>query len=406
MTARIGILAAVAVFFAALIGAMFAAPPPTPVAVAATAPRQDMPQVIGETLNVYYSDSLKPELASIDKIADMGFNSLQIATSMFQRDGASEDVQIKEGPGFGPSADDLIKLIKHAKQRGLIVALMPQINFIQPRGNEWRGKIQPNDWGPWWRSYTKAIAHFADIAKAGGADLFYVGCELLSTQRDAGHWRRVIAVAHQHFPGALSYSTNWDSYQNVGFWPSLDAIGISSYWDMTTMARDPEHPTPAELAARWAQIRDQVVGYARQQGRPVLFTELGYPSLPWALRDPWNYINSDSIHADPQAQAAGYRAFLQAWGDTLTPPRAPETPPAAAAMFVQPHRDASSVIVSTPRARWHLPSADVAGVLFYRWDPHHRGGKDDTGYGILGKPTEQLVAHWLKTGQVATDKHR
>ena len=139
-------------------------------------------------------------------------------------------------------------------------------------------------------------------------------------------------------------------------------IGISCYWDMTKGAKNAP-PSAEDLAERWRTIRRGILDFAAAEGRPVFLTEIGYPSLPWGLKDPWNYVNSEEATADAAVQARGYAAFLAAWDDLL---------------------------VSTPdRTRF-------AGVVFYEWDVYASGGdKDDTGYGIRGKPAHALVKRWL-----------
>ncbi len=319
--------------------------------------------VLGMSINVYHAPDMAPYREAIDGIADLGCNTLQIVTPMFVENGASRRVEILVGPDRGPSRADLLDLIRHARARGLRVHLMPQVNLYAPRGNEWRGKISPDDWPGWWASYHDAMIGWADLAAASGVDLFVVGCELLSTQgpEHEHRWRSLIADCRARFRGELTYSTNWDRFDRVLFWDALDAIGISGYWDLTRGAADPTQPTAGELARRWRGIRERVLRFAEDADRPILFTEIGYPSLPWALRNPWNYLNNGAP-ARHDVQARGYRAFVAAWRDLLAPPAA----------------DA----LADPR---------VAGVCFYKWDIHGDGGPTDTGYGIRGKPAYEVV---------------
>ena len=329
---------------------------------------QAQPQYIGMTLNVYYTSQIERDLAAIDRIHETGFNTVQIVTPIFQTDGASEQLRAPFRPGRSPSPEQLVRLLDHAHKLGMRTILMPQINFTKPRGNEWRGKIHPEDWRVWWQNYDKLMDRYLDIAIKGHADVFTVGCELVSTL-DGKHldqWQKLIDLCRSRFKGKLTFSTTWDSYDRVNFWQDLDYIGISGYWNLTTKAADPQHPKPSELAARWADIRQRLLTFAKAAGRPILITELGYPSLKWGLKDPWNYVNSDHAKADPAVQAAGYRSFLSAWEPNLTPPQAP----------AQKH-------------------PYLAGVLFYEWNVTADNPLDDTGYSIFGKPAYDIVHHWL-----------
>jgi glycosyl hydrolase family 113 len=382
---------ATGVFLLAMIGAAIAdlgsAHRSAPTQGATNSDKNDLPstpgndQYVGSALNLYQTDHLGLYLDAIDQMRATGFNALLVVTPVFQTDGASQEVRTMIGPGKGPSDTDIAALLNRAKSRGMRTVLMPQINFTDPRGNEWRGKLQPEHWAPWWQSYTKTIDRFLNIAIENDVDVFVVGCELLTTHKPEheARWRELIAYCRERFDGQLIYSTTWDTYHKVGFWDDLDAVGVSGYWDLTTLAQDSEHPTPDELKRRWAQIKNRLLTFADTRGKPVLLTEVGYPSLPWALKDPWNYVNSDQVPADHDAQAAGYAAFIDAWVETISPAGARVSP--------------------DPRS---------LGVFFHKWDPYHQGGPDDSGYGILGKPAYQQLKHWLQgpTESDASDNDR
>ncbi len=342
-----------------------AAPPATPRAPVAG-------QLIGAALNLYHTEHLHLYHDALEQMSDAGLNAVQIVTPMFQDNGASPTVELRRGKGRGPDMADIVSLLAHAKALGMHTMLMPQVNFTHPRGNEWRGKLQPEHWDPWWQSYHQSIDEFLAVAEANHVDLFVVGCELLTTHtpEHQDRWRELIAHARQNFTGKLTYSTTWDTYHKVGFWDDLDVVGVSGYWDITTLAKDPDHPTDQELIQRWTEIRQRLLAYAQSQKKPVLLTEVGYPSLPWALTKPWNYINKDNLPPDPDAQARGYAAFIATWHDAIGPDAA-----------------------STTTDPWQGPQP--VGVFFHKWDPYHRGGPDDYGYGVAGKPAYQHLKNWL-----------
>lgn len=341
-----------------------------------------LPAVVGFAINFHHTDNVAPYLKAVDDLAALGFNAVEVLTPAFQKNGASTDIQVKYGPGLSPTRDDLLALLRRAKSHGMTTVLMPLVLFSEPRGSEWRGKISPENWDPWWSSYRQTLDYFLAVARQADVDVLMVGSELISTEQQTDRWTDLIAYARARFPGALSYSTNWDHYQYPAFWPLLDLIGINGYWEISSNADVPS-PWP-DLLARWRRIRQQVLGFSQRIGRPVLLTEIGYPSLPWALKDPWNYVNSDNTPSAPEIQALGYAAFLASWSDLLSPPSS-----AVGQASCLPPK------LATP----HAAPSPLQGVFFYSWDPYHTGTPNDTGYGVQGKPALDLLRQWLATGQ-------
>ncbi len=331
-------------------------PAPPPIRPPGATPQQPL---IGYTLNVHHTEKLHLYHDAIDQMASLGVNTLQVLTPAFQQHGASQQIEVKQGPGFGPPREDLIALLTHARRRGMTTALMPAVLFTNPRGNEWRGKISPDNWDAWWTSYNHMIDHFVVIAVEADVDIFCVGSELLTTERHTRRWNELIARVRARYDGRLIYSTNWDHFDTPTFWHQLDLVGISGYWDMTTYAAHKQPPTDEQMDARWRQIQKSLFDFAEHMDMPFVITEIGYPTLPWALKDPWNYVADGSTPPDAAAQARGYAAFCRAWSARLT------------------------------------PDSRCAGVLFYNWDPYHRGGPGDTGYGIRGKPAYDILTDWL-----------
>ena len=381
---RIG-LCAIGLYLLAIFGALIAPQPSNhnikpqvPERLIAQEQSLEHRQVVGFSLNVHYTDHLPKHLRAIDMVAEMGCNSLQILTPAFQQDGASTHISITNKPGRCPSTQQLLTLLHHARQRHLKTLLMPTILFAKPRGNEWRGKISPDDWDTWWASYSITMRHFANLAQRANVDVLCVGSELLSTERQTDRWIKLIAEIRKVYHGQLVYATNWDHYHVPTFWEHVDYVGISGYWDITKGSASPplqnsDAPTlkqstlasenqPA-YALRWQSIQKSLADFARQAKRPILITELGYPCLPWGLKDPWNYVTDGTVKVAVDVQAMGYQSFLGNWSHLLRP----DNP---------------------------IPANGFAGVVFYSWDPYN-AGLTDPGYGVWGKPAEIIIRRWL-----------
>ncbi len=326
--------------------------------------QRDGQPLIGFAVNLHYNDDRERYLQAIDDIADLGCNAVLFATPAFQTNGASSEIRIETGPGRGPYRERLIELIRRAKQHGMATALMPTVLFTNPRGGEWRGKIVPDSWDKWWQSYHRMTDHFVAIANEAGVDLYVVGSELLTTEKHAQRWHKVIDRVRQRFDGALTYSGNFDAYADPTFWDKLDLVAMNAYFDLTVGHND-DHPPMEHLVEQWREHRKRAVAYAKSQGKPLLFTEMGYPSAPWGLKDPWDYMPYDDTVADHAVQHDGYEAFFQTWSGDLKRTGAHNATSESSASFV--------------------------GVFFYEWDPYRTGDAKDTRYGIRGKPAFDLI---------------
>jgi hypothetical protein len=176
---------------------------------------------------------------------------------------------------------------------------------------------------------------------------------LNSTEDETGRWEEIAARVRERFKGQITYSANWDRYDKIGFWKQMDVMCVSSYFELE---RDNPAASEPELANAWARERDELLRFAKRQGRPLLLSEVGYPSLPWASAHPWNYIAPKGAKADHEAQARCWRAFFRAW--------------------VRAFDDADG---------------QAAGFFGYCWSPYYSGDAWDTGYGVKGKPAYEVL---------------
>ena len=138
-------------------------------------------------------------------------------------------------------------------------------------------KIQADRWVRWWTCYQAITDYSLQITAETAVDTFSIDSELLTTERQTGRWRVFIQRATERYRGRLIYSTNWNHDGVPAFWGQIDMIGIHGYWDLTEGAAT-DRPSLGHLTKRWKRIRKLVLSFAR--GRPVLFTGIGYPSLP------------------------------------------------------------------------------------------------------------------------------
>ncbi|MCZ6543608.1 MAG: hypothetical protein O6768_08080 [Planctomycetota bacterium] len=352
---RLGILGAAALITLLAVGLLaisrLGSPAAEPAPTLHPAQIQPPPPVLGFAINVHHISDLSRYLGAIDEIAELGANALLVVTPMYQQ--RIDSTQIQLLPDKCPTDDQLIAILTHARSRGLYTSLLPIVLIEFPQEKDWRGVIQPGDWDAWWESYDRFIDRFLGIAVAAEVDLLSVGSELNSTEGDLEQWRRIVDGCRRRFDGKLTYSANWDRYEQVTFWPLVDVISVSAYFEL---AKDDPNASVKKLAKAWGRQRDKLLQFAGRYDRPCLLMELGYPSLPWAAAHPWNYVAGVGVTADHDAQARCYRGFFQAWSDVLA-----------------------------------QPDSGALGLYCYLWDPYGQGQATDTGYGVRGKPALRII---------------
>ncbi|MFP4053018.1 MAG: glycoside hydrolase family 113 [Phycisphaerae bacterium] len=327
-------------------------------------PRNDRPvkkfsgqQMRGFAIQMHNGESTHPYIDYIDEVAKTGANTVCLVAMGYQENCSSTSIFIESRKT--PSADHLGRLIRHARKRGLKVVLMPIVLLENPRGGEWRGKINPTDWNDWWEDYTNFILYFAGVAHDNKAEVFMVGSELISTETQTEKWNQLIDKVRRRYTGLLSYSANWDHYKPVTFWDKLDIIGMTTYYDLAGGRK--QHSLEA-LMGEWKPIKEKILAWQKKINRPILFTEVGWPNQATCVSQPWNYYGAQDKPA-PKLQARCFEAFFETWKDE----------PA------------------------------VAGYILWEWPSHPKHGKhpkygysgEDTSYVPKGKPAMKVISRYL-----------
>jgi hypothetical protein len=106
-------------------------------------------------------------------------------------------------------------------------------------------------------------------------------------------WEKLIAAARAVYHGEVTYAANFDQYRAVGFWPSLDLIGVNAYFPLRThpIATRELASIEPELEASWRRILGELDAFRAEVGaadHPVLFTELGYTNRADSTIEPWS----------------------------------------------------------------------------------------------------------------------
>ena len=301
----------------------------------------------------------------IPEVADLGADTVMLVVHGWQTHAGSLDLHLDAQKTANDQ--DIGRLMDLAATHGLRRILMPVVLLAKPRDGEWRGKVIPpgHDWDSWFKRYRRFIVHFARIAERHKVEMLMVGSELIKSEAYTRRWREVIAEVRQNYRGKLGYSANWDHYQTtkIGFWPELDFVGMTSYYELA----EGSNPSIEEIDANWARIKSDIQAFRRKVRKPIIFTEVGWCSQEGAAHEGWNYYaNQETSPAGHREQAILYESFLKAWAD-------------------QP---------------------GVGGIIFWEWGTSP-GGKSDFGYTPRGKPAESIIRRWFagESPDAIADKH-
>ena len=280
-------------------------------------------------------DVLKTNTRLIHEVADLGADTVLLSVNGYQKRVESLAIQF-DGPG-SPTDAQWLELFAVAHDGDLRIVLMPKVLLSDPQGGAWRGKIAPSSWEAWFAQYSRFILHFARLAERGEVEVYLVGSELVSTEKHTARWRRLIGEVRGVYSGRLGYSANWDHYRGIQFWPDLDLIGLTTYYNLNPSEK--AEPTVADLRAAWGTIRDEILTWRAEVDLPLLFTEAGWCSQEGCSIAPWNYCHAIRIRK-PRAYQSLYlgsvrdpnvRCYPRAWS------RFSALPPLALEKYHQVH---------------------------------------------------------------------
>ena len=239
--------------------------------------------------------------AALDWIGATGANTVTLIVTAYQAD--AHAAALRENDPRTPSPGAVRHAIAHARALGLAVVLKPHVDLDD---GAWRGTIAPADPGTWFASYRAFVRPWAQLADSIGSPVFVVGTELAGTLANAARWRELVRETRAVYSGRLTYAASWDEATRVPFWDALDRIGVDAYFPVTGR-RDAGR---TEMLAGWQPWLARLRTLARQSGKPILLTELGYRSVDGAGMAP--FASSSSGTPDPGEQADLYWAALQA----------------------------------------------------------------------------------------------
>jgi hypothetical protein len=238
----------------------------------------------------------------------------------------------------------IASIVEQAHALHLNVALKPQIDVLN---GAFRGTIgetfTPVQWSAWFASYRAFISHYATLAQRLDVQQFVVGTELTEASLHAPEWKSLVSTVRSKFSGSLTYAANYGSeVEGITWWNDLNYIGVDAYYPLDTT--EPDYG--------WSPYVGQLAALAKQWGKPILLTEIGYRSVAGAVSEPWNVALTGPV--DTQTQSSAYAAAFRAFASK----------------------------------RW------FAGMYWWAWSPQIPNGPSDDGYSPQNKPAEKQLLAW------------
>lgn len=281
--------------------------------VSTTGPTQDYVQAIpvpidgpllGVNLTAYTRDGYsEPKVREmIGTLAGLGSTAITVVPTWYMADPWAN--VIAPDPEKTPSDESLAEVVGWIREAGMQAVVKPHVDVLD---ESYRGEIQPSDRDRWFRSYGEFIDHYATLATSTSADMFVAGTELKTMSTETDRWRAVVQLIRDRFSGPVTYAANWDEVDQVQFWNDLDAIGVDAYYPLSPA--DGSKPNLQSLTSEWRTIASQLETKSQQWDRPVLITEVGYPSQVGATATPYEVTDQPP---DQKIQALAYRATFDA----------------------------------------------------------------------------------------------
>ncbi len=288
----------------------------------------------------YGSESARLELA---RIRDIGANAIALVPYAFTAAPEAEFIR------FRTLETDarLLRSGRQARELGMLVMLKPHLWA----GRRFHGEIaftEKSRFDTWFDDYRRWMLHYARLAEIGRFEVLAIGNELAGLTVHERDWRSLIAEVRRIYRGPLTYAAHWETeVESLGFWDALDYIGVNFYFPLAAPGQSLSRDSPEILRA--AQTIERVQA---RFGKPVLYTEVGFPALATAAERPWEE-NSSAL--DTGLQARCYAVWMERF------------------------------------AR----NRNVAGMFWWKWPSHGRGSPFDPSHRPLAKPAVDVLANWF-----------
>lgn len=214
----------------------------------------------------------------------------------------------EEWQWFGEKTEGVVESIILARNQGLKTLLKPHL-WIH---DIWVGDLDfenEEDWKKFETSYSKFILHYAQIADSLNVEVYCIGVELRKiAPKRPKFWNSLIDSVRSIYKGKLTYSANWDNYEEIPFWNKLDYIGIDAYFPVS----EEKTPSVKSCYEGWKSDYEKIKTLSKKENKKVIFTEYGYRNMDFAGQKPWDDTRLKTFNTEGQNNA--YKAlFSRFW---------------------------------------------------------------------------------------------
>jgi hypothetical protein len=242
---------------------------------------------------------------ALEDLAKTGTNWVAIIANTEQKNAESSKIDILIN-----SDASIIHAIQTAHSLNMNVMLKPQLDlYTDPEyvRQTIGARFNSEQWDKWFAAYTEMILHYAQLAEANGVEMFCIGTELNTAQKQTAHFQKLATDVRLVFSGPITYAASWN-VSELAWWDSVDFIGVDAYFPLT----EARAPSIDLLTTNWKPIVTDLEALSKKWNRPLIFTEIGYPAEEYAARNP---ASEENGALDPQTQANAYQAAFDVFRD-------------------------------------------------------------------------------------------
>ena len=236
-------------------------------------------------------------LQSLRDAKDMGADTIAIGATSYLYDKYSSNIY---ATGNTETMANVAQAVRDVKANGMTAVLKPHIDL---QSGQWRGNLEPANIDAFFANYKAFLLDYARMGEENGADMLVIGTELTRLARGGyrEYWAGIISDLREVFSGDLTYAAIW--YPKGDFFDLLDYIGVDPY---AILKPESGGDSVEDFREAWGNVDGiDVFKYWERvsdlNGKPIIFTELGYRSMDGTAAAPYDYGFGGAVDEAEQA---------------------------------------------------------------------------------------------------------